>query len=120
MRLPSFKICFNEIHISDLEIKKLRKRVNKSDPDFSFGSLLLERRNIIAKHLTEFGIKVDFYDSNDETYKGWKELQKNVVNEIQLRITPKRGAFYHCFTYDKIYNKRRLNNKKFCRNQILL
>jgi hypothetical protein len=108
MQLPSFRICFNEIKISSLEINEERKRLNKSDRDFSFGSLLFERRNFIAKRFIELGIKVDFYESNDETYNEWKKLQKNVVNEFQLKFKSDPNPFYPCFSYDKEFIKQKI------------
>jgi hypothetical protein len=57
MRLPSFRLCFNEINISSSEINEQKIKLNKSDEDFSFGSLLLERRNLIAKQFIESELK---------------------------------------------------------------
>jgi hypothetical protein len=47
-----------------------------------------------------------------ESNKEWKELQKNVVNEIRIRLNSNTDPYHNCFSYDtKFIKKQKILSK---------
>src|SRR5271165_4271790 len=61
MRLPSFRLCFNNASVSKFRIMKERMKFNIST-DFNLYSLLLNRREFDVKEFIKCGVKVEFYE----------------------------------------------------------
>ena len=77
MRLPSFKLCFNNASVSKLRIIKERMKYNISR-DFDLYSLLLDRRKFNAKEFIKRGVKVEFYEFTDGWNKNCTEFEEYV------------------------------------------
>src|SRR5208282_912238 len=102
MRLPSFRLCFNNISVSKSRINKERMKYNISR-DFDLYSLLLDRRKFNAKQFFKCGVKVEFYEFTDGWNKNCTEFEKfeeYVETEIHLIFGSKSNKFYYCFSYD--------------------
>jgi hypothetical protein len=101
MRLPLFRLCFESLFISQLEINNERIKYNKTDDDFNFYSLLLEKRNFNAKTFFESGMKVEFYEFNDiNNGHEWQEMRNNFKTEIHLLTRTEAIEYFDCFSYD--------------------
>jgi hypothetical protein len=99
MRLPSFRLCFNEESVSKSRIIKERMNYNISR-DFDLYSLLLDKRKFNEKELIKCGVKVEFYEFTDGWNKNCTEFEEYVETEIHLKFGSKSNEFFYCFSYD--------------------
>jgi hypothetical protein len=99
MRLPSFRLCFNNASVSKFRITKERMKYNISG-DFDLYSLLLDRREFNAKEFIKCGVKLEFNEFTDGWNKNCTEFQKYVETEIHLIFGSKSNKFFYCFSYD--------------------
>jgi hypothetical protein len=101
MRLPSFRLCFNNASVSKSRIIKERMKYNIS-ANFDLYSLLLDRRKFNAKEFIKCGVKVEFYEFTDGFNKNCTEFEEYVETEIHLKFGSKSNEFFYCFSYDTI------------------
>ncbi len=99
MRLPSFRLCFNNASLSKFRIMKERMKYNISR-DFDLYSLLLDRREFNVKEFIKCGVKVEFYEFTDGWNKNCTEFEEYVETEIHLKFGSKSNEFFYCFRYD--------------------
>jgi hypothetical protein len=99
MRLPSFKLCFNNESFSEFQINKERMKYDISR-DFDLYSLLLDRRGFNGKEFIKCGVKVEFYEFTDGWNKNCTEFEEYVETEIHLKFGSKSNEFFYCFSYD--------------------
>jgi hypothetical protein len=99
MRLPSFRLCFNEESVSKSRIIKERMNYNISQ-DFDLYSLLLDKRKFNEKELIKCGVKVEFYEFTDGWNKNCSEFEEYIETEIHLKYGSKSNEFFYCFSYD--------------------
>jgi hypothetical protein len=98
MRLPSFRLCFNNASVSKFQIIKERMKYNISR-DFDLYSLLLDRK-FNAKEFIKCGVKVEFYEFTDGWNKNCTEFEEYVGTEIHSKLGSKSNELFYCFSYD--------------------
>ncbi len=99
MRLPSFRLCFNNASVSKFRINKKRMKYSISR-DFDLYSLLLDRRKFNEKELIKCGVKVEFYEFTDGWNKNCTESEEYVETEIYLKFGSRSNEFFYFFRYD--------------------
>jgi hypothetical protein len=99
MRLPSFKLCFNNTSVSKFRIIEERVKYNIS-ADFDLYSLLLDRREFNEKEFIKCGVNVEFYEFTGGWNKNCTEFDEYVETEIHLIFGSKSNEFFYCFSYD--------------------
>jgi hypothetical protein len=99
MRLPSFRLCFNNASVSKFQIIEERMKYNISQ-DFDLYSLLLDIRKLNEKEFIKCGVKVEFYEFTDGWNKNCTEFEEYVETEIHLKFGSKSNEFFYCFSYD--------------------
>jgi hypothetical protein len=99
MRLPSFRLCFNNASVSKFQIIEERMKFNISR-DFDLYSLLLDRREFNAKEFIKCEVKVEFYESTDGWNKTCTQFEEYFETEIHIKFGLKSNEFFYCFSYD--------------------
>src|SRR5579871_6730117 len=93
MRLPSFRLCFNNVSVSKFRIMKERMKYNISR-DFDLYSLLLDRRKFNVKEFIKCGVKVEFYEFTDSWNKNCTQFEEYVETKIHLKLGAKSNEFF--------------------------